>query len=405
MSAQASARTQSAPAGATAKDVDLDEILRMTDARRSAVMGPPDDIEKVVILLAKAGGLDDIRRSLPAGSSTRAVRFLAGFVKCARQELVNRKGAGQPDDPRLFRCSTASILEALKLAALVDVVPGDGRAYLIAYGSECKFELGAHGMRDVMRRSSAILDVNDQVIYEGDEFDVELDGPSRGVRHKRRSFGKGRKWVATYATVLLRDDPRPIVEIIDEADLDAIKSQAKAKGSLAWTTFVDEMSRAKALRRISKRVPMRPDDAAALQSIDAANFLMQEAASEGAGSLRRSAAIHATIDPADLSPSTDANRGHDRAAPQADAGPEGPKLSQFADEEQELILAYLERKAGIADREAAIQWLARWEAGPEDLMQRVWDDYNAQKAEAERTGEGELFAGAKGKGSKSAIKG
>lgn len=113
--------------------------------------------------------------------------------------------------------------------------------------------------------------------------------------------------------------------------------------------------------------------------------------------------ITAKIDPADLSPSTDANRGHDRAAPQADAGPEGLKLSQFADEEQELILAYLERKAGISDREAAAQWLARWEAGPEDLMQRVWDDYNAAKAE--RTGERELFAGAKGKGSKGAIKG
>lgn len=114
--------------------------------------------------------------------------------------------------------------------------------------------------------------------------------------------------------------------------------------------------------------------------------------------------IHATINPADLSASTDPNRGHDRAAP-VEPGPGGLKLDQFAEEEQELLIGYLERKAGVTDEAGVKAWLSRWEAGAEDLMQRVWDDYNDSKAEAERAGEGELFAGSKGKGSKGAIKG
>lgn len=398
MSAPQTAKPAAAP---TAADLDLDAILAMTDAKRSQVFGKPDAIESIVILMAKGGGLGDIRRSLPQGSTTQPVRFLAAFVKCARREIESR-GMGKDDESRLFRCSLASILEALKLAAMVDVVPGDGRAYLIPYKDECKFELGAHGMRDVMRRSSGILDINDQAVYEGDEFEIELEGPNRGVRHKRK-FLPGRKWVASYATALLEGDPRPIVEVIDAEDLAAIKSQAKAQGSLAWTKFADEMSRAKVLRRLSKRVPMRPDDAAALQAMDAANHFMIEGAAEAAEQLRKRAPIHATIDPADLSPSSDPNRGHDKAAP---TNPAGLKLSDFADEEQELLIGYLERKAGIADQAGVVAWLAKWEAGAEELLQLVWDDYKRQKAQEQPQDDpqGSLLDQPKGQRTKGALK-
>ena len=317
------------------KEYTLEELLDTT-AKRSQIIGKPDAIESIVILLAKAGGLDDIKRSLPGASKTDPKRFLAAFIKCARLDAENQSKRGK--DPQLARCSLASILEALKLAAMVDVVPGDGRAYLIGYGGECKFDLGAHGMRDVMRRSSAILDINDQCVYEGDDFEAEMDGPNRGVRHIRRTFGKDRKWLCTYCTIKLAGDPRPIVELIDELDMDLIKGQSKNPTGLPWTKFVDEHSRAKVLRRVSKRVPMRPDDAAALQAIDAANFLMGEATKANERDL--SDRITGEINMEDLKTSTDPNRGHGQTAPQPEAKPEP------TDQELDSLFAQDEKHSG-----------------------------------------------------------
>lgn len=304
---------------------NIDDILDATQ-RRSDVIGKPDAIESIAILIAKAGGLDDIRKSLPPGSSTQPQRFLAAFIKCARLDAEKGKG-------NLGRCSLASILEALKLAAMVDVVPGDGRAYLIPYGTECRFDLGAHGLRDVMRRSSAVLDINDQVVYEGDDFEAVMDGPERGVRHVRRAFGKDRKYLCTYCTITLDGDPRPIVELLDEQDLEDIKGQSKNAGGLPWTKFHDEHSRAKVLRRASKRVPMRPDDDAALKAIDAAHFLMEESAKANEQAYRQ-APIHATIDPSQVKPSNSPNRGHDATEPKPE--PTDQELDAlFAQEEQQ----------------------------------------------------------------------
>lgn len=310
--------TQARPSG---QAFNFEDILDITQ-KRSNVLGKPDAIESIAILIAKADGLKDIASSLPAGSSTNPKRFLAGFIKCARLDAQNGKG-------NLAKCSMASILEALKLAAMVDVVPGDGRAYLIPYGTECKFELSAHGMRDVMRRSSDVLDINDQCVYEGDDFECVLEGPERGIRHQRKSFGAGRKWIATYVTVLLKHDPRPIVEILDEVDLAAIKSQSKNAGGLPWGKFVDEHSRAKVIRRVSKRVPMRPDDDAALQAIDAANFLMSEAAAANERQYREEP-MRVSIDPSAVKASDSPNRGHDATEP-AKAEPKAEPTEQELD--------------------------------------------------------------------------
>ncbi len=299
----------------TAADHDIEEIIAATNLSRSQVLGKPDPIERAVIQLAKIDGLEGIRRSLPKGSRTEPTRFFAGLVRCARQ------------NPQVAQCSLASLLEALKIAAQVDVVPGDGRAYLIPYKGEVQFMLGAHGMRDVIRRNSEVLDINDQNVYEGDEFDVELDGRNRGVRHKRKTFGAGREWIGAYATAVLKGDPRPIVEIIDTEDLEAIRSQSKASGSLAWTKFTGEMARAKVLRRIAKRLPMRPDDAAALAALDAAEFFQLEAAQRPAEKYRKEP-IRATVKPEDVRASESENRGHDHAAPEAEPEPQEPPAEE-----------------------------------------------------------------------------
>lgn len=277
----------------TTAEVDLSAIASATSLKRSlSRTGLSED-------LALPAVLKEIESLLPDSSRTQPVRFFAGLVRCARQ------------NPALVKCTLASIVEALKIAAQVDVVPGDGRAYLIPYGTECQFMLGAHGMRDVIRRSDQVLDINDQAVYEGDEFEFELEGPNRGVRHKRRLGGEGgRKWLCAYAVATLKGDPRPIVEIIDAADLAAIKSVSKAAGSMAWQKFGDEMSRAKVLRRLAKRLPMRPDDDAALAAADAVEFYQVQAAAA-----ERPQPVRASVPLSAVRKSVNENRGHDGANP------------------------------------------------------------------------------------------
>jgi hypothetical protein len=79
---------------------------------------------------------------------------------------------------------------------------------------------------------------------------------------------------------------------------------------MAWQKFGDEMSRAKVLRRLSKRLPMRPDDDAALAAADAVEFYQLQAAAEQPRQPTR-----ATVPLAAVKRSANQNRGHDGANP------------------------------------------------------------------------------------------
>jgi phage RecT family recombinase len=344
----------------------LQSILAGADMSRRQIIGEPDEPQVVTIALAKAGALDDIARLLPASSKTPAARFLAGFIRCARLDKQNGKG-------NLVKCSLASILEALKMAAQVDVVPGDGRAYLIPYGQECQFHLGVHGLRDVLRRSPDVLDINDQVVYEGDEFEAVLEGPARGVRHVRGPLGEHGKIVGAYATVTLRQQmpDRPLVEVMDRDEIEQVRAASKnTSESGPWGKWFGEMARKAVLRRLAKRVPMRPDDAAALAAMDAVEFFTDEAASAGQRAIR-SAPARATIQPTAIRASANPNRGHDATMPEPAPKASGLSLRDFAADQQKAIMLYAANARGLDRVQEIEQWVRAFDGDRDDLLALV----------------------------------
>lgn len=203
--------------------------------------------------------------------SMTAERFKAGLLVCLRND----------NSGKLAQCSPASIAESLRMAALVGLVPGEGKCYLIPYGGQCTLSVGVWGIVELMRRSGQVADVNTGVVHEGDGYRVIFEGPERGVYHEQASFGDRGPVVGYYATVRLKDADAPLIETMSVEDVERVRqSSSKAPNSPAWKNYFDEMGRKVVLRRLSKRVPMEPDDLRRLSEVEASEWDMERPAKQ-----------------------------------------------------------------------------------------------------------------------------
>src|SRR5690606_18529173 len=114
--------------------------------------------------------------------------------------------------------------------ALLDMVvqglnPAKKQGYFIVYGRQLVFQRSYFGTMAVTKRVTGAKDIFAQVVYDGDEFEFEIDrGKKRVLKHVQtlKSLSSG-KIVAAYCTIIFPDDR----EYTDIMTMDEIRQSWK----------------------------------------------------------------------------------------------------------------------------------------------------------------------------------
>lgn len=161
-------------------------------------------------------------------------------------------------DDSLSRCSTSSLVTCIVACAQLGIEPGDNtqRAYLIPRGGECTLMIGYRGLIELAYRSGTIESIDAQVIYDGDEYQIDL-GTDPRVVHRPTLENRG-EMVGVYAVIHVRGASVPIVEVMDLKTIDKIRRAAGSR-SPAWRDWPEEMAKKSVIKRPLKRVPLSSD--------------------------------------------------------------------------------------------------------------------------------------------------
>lgn len=172
------------------------------------------------------------------------------------------------NNPRLLECTEGSLINSVTQAAELGLEVNSplGYAYLVPYKDQCTLQIGYRGFINLAHRSGKISSMAAEVVYEKDQFAVQL-GTNRGLLHVPSLGGdRGRK-LGAYATVLFKDGSTDF-EYMDADEIALIKSRsagARQKGG-PWDTDESEMWRKTPIRRLAKRLPMTADDQSLLRA-------------------------------------------------------------------------------------------------------------------------------------------
>lgn len=188
------------------------------------------------------------------------------LIRFILRDMDGERGA------RLRESTPESIYLGLLACAVTGLEPGalKGEAYLVPYKNkgvmEATFMPGYRGIIKQARRSREVVAIWSNVVYEGDEFDVDLGSANRIV-HRPKFGSRGQDIIAAYAIARMANG-QDENELMDRDDLDAVK-KAGNQGP-AWTDWADQMMRKAPIRRLGKRLPLGADYYVAL-ALDASH--------------------------------------------------------------------------------------------------------------------------------------
>lgn len=158
----------------------------------------------------------------------------------------------------LERCSPASIVEAVREAATLDLEPTGilGEAWIVRHGNRAVLRVGWRGFLKLLRRSGQIVAADVQIVYENDQFELEL-GTNPYIKHTPDLNDRGTQFRGAYAWARMPTGEF-IIEWMTTADIEAVRAVSQAKNAMAWTQWWSEMARKSVVRRLVKRLPLSP---------------------------------------------------------------------------------------------------------------------------------------------------
>jgi recombination protein RecT len=167
-------------------------------------------------------------------------------------------------NPKLLDCTPVSFFGAIVQASQLGLEPDGvlGFAYLIPFRNskknvhEVQFMCGYRGLLDLARRSGGLTSVEARIVHEKDQFSYAF-GLTPELRHKPTREPEKGPVTHAYAIARLRDGgPFPQFDVMDRAEIEAIRSKSRAANDTAWTDYFEEMSKKTVLRRLCKLLPV-----------------------------------------------------------------------------------------------------------------------------------------------------
>ncbi len=172
--------------------------------------------------------------------------------------------------PELLECDPLSLLGAVFQSSQLGLEPDGvtGQAYLIPFFNgktqrkEVQFIPGYRGLIDLARRSGRVSTIYARAVHERDAFRYSF-GLEEKLEHTPSDEANPGPLTHVYAVCRMTDGSVQF-EVMNRAEVDAIRNRSKAKGSGPWVTDYEEMAKKTVLRRMSKMLPVSVEMQAAI---------------------------------------------------------------------------------------------------------------------------------------------
>lgn len=162
----------------------------------------------------------------------------------------------------LRKCTPETIYASLITAAQLGLEPGaaKGEAYLVPYKGKCQLIPGYRGLIKMALRSKAVKSVYSHVVYDADEFMLDLGSEPRVV-HRPALDGPRGEIRGVYAIAHMVSGAIDVewmgIEELEKIRKDAARGRGGHDGPYA--DHAAEMYRKAPIRRLSKRLPLGDD--------------------------------------------------------------------------------------------------------------------------------------------------
>lgn len=168
-------------------------------------------------------------------------------------------------DPKIGGTCPKSAWLAICYAAKLGLDPNGERnsAHFIAYKGKLKLMIGYGGLITLMTRNSGIVDIQCEVVFKGEEFEV-LGGTDQTIHHKMdfalRNVCNYDSVIASYTVGTYKSGLKKS-NVLSRRELDQIRSCAQRDN--VWAANPIEMAKKSPLRNMSKWMDIAPafDDA------------------------------------------------------------------------------------------------------------------------------------------------
>lgn len=172
---------------------------------------------------------------------------------------------------QIAKCTPTSLLGSVMQASILGFPPVEalGYCYFVPYGRDIQFQIGYRGMIELARRSGKIKMIYAEVVREGDEFEVQF-GLEPKLEHKPK-LDASKQLTHVYAVCHFTDGGYNFV-VLSKSDIERLRMRSpmqKGTPSGAWHTDYDAMAKAKALKQLSKYLPLNIDQLTAIASDEA----------------------------------------------------------------------------------------------------------------------------------------
>lgn len=157
--------------------------------------------------------------------------------------------------PRLAECSRKSFLGAVMECAQLGLEPGVlGQAWILPYKNVAQLIVGYRGLVALAWRSAQIAAIQAHEVYEGDHFRYRF-GLAPLLEHEPRAEDRDPKRI-THAYAMIRTTAGgELFDVLDRAQIDAVRRRSAAGESGPWTTDFAEMAKKTVLKRLLKLAP------------------------------------------------------------------------------------------------------------------------------------------------------
>ena len=179
-------------------------------------------------------------------------------------------------NPTLQKCTPVSVFGAIIQASQLGLEVGVlGQAYMVPYRNnktgtmEAQFIPGYKGLIALARRSGEVSSIETHIVYEHDEFELELGIDSK-LKHKPYLEGERGAPRLVYGVAKFKDGGHHL-EWMSMAEVNKIRARSKASSNGPWVTDYEQMVRKTVIRRMANYLPMSIELNLALQVSDAAD--------------------------------------------------------------------------------------------------------------------------------------
>ena len=178
--------------------------------------------------------------------------------------LVLQETLDRDKKPVLQTCTKESIAYSLLNTVIQGLSPAKKQIYFIPYGNKLSAMRSYHGTKAVIKRLTNVIDINAEVIYYSDIFEMEIISGRKVIKKHEQNFKNidSTKIVGAYCIIEYKDknnEKQEYIEVMNKQQIDKAWSKSKTGASVA-KEFPEDMCKRTVINRAAKHFVNTSDD-------------------------------------------------------------------------------------------------------------------------------------------------